>query len=930
MGIITSVFGTHSDREIKRIRPIVNKVLAYDEEFSKKSDEELVGMTLKLKKDLENGKTLDDILPEAFATVREASYRVLGMKPYEVQVIGGIVLHQGRIAEMKTGEGKTLVATMPVYLNALTGKGVHVVTVNDYLAKRDSEWMGKVYRFLGLSVGLIIHDIPLAKRKEMYACDIVYGTNNEFGFDYLRDNMAVKKENLSQRELNYAIVDEVDSILIDEARTPLIISGSSNDTAVSDMYQRADAFVKGLRKFTVVETDTKFEIEDIADDYDYVVDEKANSCVLTANGIKKAERYFNTDNYSDPDNFELQHFINNALKAHGVFKKDQKYVVMDGEVVIVDDFTGRLMPGRKYSDGLHQAIEAKENVKVARETRTLATITFQNFFRMYNKISGMTGTAYTEEAEFRSIYALDVIQIPTNRPIARFDENDAVFTTQQAKYKAILEAVIEAHKNGQPVLVGTVNVDKSEFLSKLFSRAGIKHNVLNAKNHLREAEIVAQAGRKGAVTIATNMAGRGTDIILGGNAEYMAKQEMARLGYTEDLINASTAHNETDDELILEARSRFAKLESKYKEEIAPEAEAVRECGGLYIIGTERHESRRIDNQLRGRAGRQGDPGKSKFYLSLDDDLLRIFGGDKVTQKFNSFGVDESMEIQSGMITKIIESSQKKLESLHFGQRKRTLEYDDVMNSQRKITYEQRQKVINGEDVHETYLKMVEKVADRIISSFFIDKELSKSDKYALGIKLSETFGELPIVLKLKNETDSFDMDQSEILSTLCDEAISYLKEKEETVTEDIFRQAERVILLTAVDQKWMNHIDDMDQLRLAISMRGVAQHDPVVEYKLESTEMFNEMNQSIQNEAVKILMRGKFSAENRMETKSSVRNLQASHAETLPTKAKSINEGNANNQQTRQPVKRDSAKVGRNDLCPCGSGKKYKNCCGK
>ena len=662
MSLVTSIFGTHSDHELKRIKPIVDSVMGLEEEYSKLSDHDLAAKTDEFKKRLADGESLDDILPEAFATVREASWRVLGMKPYRVQVIGGIILHQGRIAEMKTGEGKTLVATMPVYLNALTGKGVHVVTVNDYLAKRDSEWMGKIYKFLKMSVGLIIHDIPNRDRKGMYACDIVYGTNNEFGFDYLRDNMVVRKDQIAQRELNYAIVDEVDSILIDEARTPLIISGRGVES--SDLYKKADAFVKTLKSFTVVETDDKVDMDDLVGDADYVIDEKAKTSVLTANGIAKAEKHFGIDNLSDSDNFDLQHYINNALKANGNFKKDEQYIVQDGEVIIVDDFTGRLMPGRRYSDGLHQAIEAKEGVKVASENKTLATITFQNFFRMYTKLSGMTGTAYTEEAEFRQIYNLDVIQIPTNKPVIRQDDYDAVFKSENGKYSALLRTVKEAHEKGQPVLVGTVSVDKSELLSRIFTKYGIKHNVLNAKNHMREAEIVAQAGRKGAVTIATNMAGRGTDIILGGNAEFLALQEMRKLGYTEELIDASTAHNETDDELVLEARERFSSLEKKFKEELAPEAEEVKELGGLFIVGTERHESRRIDNQLKGRAGRQGDPGRSKFFLSLEDDLLRIFGGDRVTGLADTLGIEDDMEIQFKSLSRMIDSSQKSLK--HF------------------------------------------------------------------------------------------------------------------------------------------------------------------------------------------------------------------------------------------------------------------------
>lgn len=933
MSLITSVFGTHSEHEIKRINGLVNSVMNLEEEYSTLTDSELQAKTQDFKERIEVGEPLDSILPEAFATVREAAWRVLGLKPYRVQVIGGIVLHQGRIAEMKTGEGKTLVATMPVYLNALTGHGVHVVTVNDYLAQRDSEWMGKVYRFLGLTVGLIVHDIPNDKRRDMYNCDIVYGTNNEFGFDYLRDNMVVRKTQLSQRELNFAIVDEVDSILIDEARTPLIISGHGTES--SDLYQKANSFVVGLKKYVVVETDDKVDMDEIVGDCDYVVDEKASTSVLTSNGVKKAEKYFNVENLSDPDNFSLQHYINNALKAHGNFERDQKYVVMDGEVIIVDDFTGRLMPGRRYSDGLHQAIEAKEGVKVADENKTLATITFQNFFRMYKKLSGMTGTAYTEEAEFRDIYSLDVIQIPTNKPIARVDEHDAVFKTQKGKYTAVLKAVLDAHKAGQPILVGTVNVDKSEYLSKLFTKAGIKHNVLNAKNHMREAEIVAQAGRFGAVTIATNMAGRGTDILLGGNSEFLAKQEMRKLGYSEELILASTAHNETDDELIIEARARYASLEKQISEEIAPEAQKVREAGGLFIVGTERHESRRIDNQLRGRSGRQGDPGRTKFFLALDDDLLRIFGGDKVTSTFNSLGVDENMEIQTGIVSRLIESSQKKLEGMHFGSRKQVLEYDDVMNIQRTITYEQRRKVIDGEDMHETYIKMIDRIARRVVESFEVNFVVSESDRYALGMKLTEIFGELPVNLLIKNDKEPM-ISGDEIIDRINKESVEALAVKENEVTTEIFREAERVILLTTVDMKWMDHIDAMDQLKTSIGMRGVAQHDPVIEYKMEGSDMFEEMNNSIQEDAVRVLMKGRFSADKRVETRSAVRNMSEGFGKEanngsaqIPSKAVAP-EGATAPTQTVQPVKRDAKKVGRNDPCPCGSGEKYKNCCGK
>ena len=930
MGLFESIFGTHSDHELKRINPLVDKVFSYEDEYAKLSDHDLAAKTEEFKKRYEDGETLDALLPEAFATVREAAWRVLGMKPYRVQVIGGIILHQGRIAEMKTGEGKTLVATMPVYLNAITGKGVHVVTVNDYLAKRDSEWMGKVYKFLNMSVGLIIHDIPNKERKSMYACDIVYGTNNEFGFDYLRDNMVVNKEQIAQRELNYAIVDEVDSILIDEARTPLIISGRGTES--SDLYQKADTFVKTLKQYTVVETDDKVDMDELVGDADYVTDEKAKTSVLTSNGITKAEKFFNIENLSDPENFDLQHYINNALKANGNFKKDQQYIVQDGQVVIVDDFTGRLMPGRRFSDGVHQAIEAKEHVKVANENKTLATITFQNFFRMYTKLSGMTGTAYTEEAEFRQIYNLDVIQIPTNRPVARIDEYDAVFKTENGKYAAILKAVKEANTKGQPVLVGTVNVDKSELLSRIFSKYGIKHNVLNAKNHMREAEIVAQAGRKGAVTIATNMAGRGTDIILGGNAEFMALQEMRRLGYTEDLIAASTAHNETDDELILEARKRFSDLESKFKAELAPEAEEVRKLGGLFIVGTERHESRRIDNQLKGRAGRQGDPGRSKFFLSLEDDLLRIFGGDRVSAIYEGLGIEDDMELAVKSLTKVIDSSQKKLEAMHFSARKSVLEYDDVNNVQRTITYEQRRQVIFGEDVHGIYLQMIERVASRVCNQFALDGVITPTERYSLGKLLEEIFGQLPSVL-LVQDTDKDIPECDELAAQIADEAKELIAKKENEISTEVFREAERQILLRTVDLKWMDHIDALDQLSNSIRMRSVGQHDPVVEYKLEGSAMFEEMNENIQNDAVKFIMRARFTAETQIEAKPQVREMKESHASAsavTPQSASKPIQGTTGNNQPQAPIKRDSSKVGRNDPCPCGSGKKYKDCCGK
>ncbi len=934
MSLLTRIFGTHSTHEIKRIMPIVDAIDSLDDKFSKMTESELIGMTAKLKDRLSSGESLDDILPEAFATVREASQRVLGMKPYKVQLIGGIILHQGRIAEMKTGEGKTLVATMPVYLNALSGKGVHVVTVNDYLAKRDSEWMGKIYRYLGLSVGVIIHDLSNEQRRDSYYSDITYGTNNEFGFDYLRDNMVDRKAKMVQRELNFAIVDEVDSILIDEARTPLIISGMGEES--SDMYARADHFVKGLKKYTVIETDDKIDMEEIVGDCDYVVDEKAKSAVLTANGVLKAERYFGVDNLSDSQNFELFHYINNALKANGTMTRDQKYVVSDGEVLIVDDFTGRLMYGRRFSDGLHQAIEAKEGVKVERESKTLATITFQNFFRMYSKLSGMTGTAYTEEAEFRSIYNLDVIQIPTNMPMIRLDESDSVFRTQNGKQGAVLETVTEANKRGQPVLVGTVNVDKSELYSKLFTKAGIRHNVLNAKNHLREAEIVAQAGRYGAVTIATNMAGRGTDIILGGNPEYMAKLEMRKLGFSDELIEQATAHNETDDPVILDARKRFSELQSSFKDQTGAEAKKVVEAGGLLIVGTERHESRRIDDQLRGRSGRQGDPGRSRFYLALDDDLLRLFGGERADKVFNTFGVEETLEIKSRYLSGQIESAQKKIEGLNFSSRKHVLEYDDVMNVQRNITYAQRRKVLDGDDIHETYLKMIRIVAERIVSDFTLDGMITSTEKLALSLKISEIFGDLDLSNQLR-ETDGKSVSAAETADMLMDQALERFEKREADITSEIFREAERQILLYNVDQKWMDHIDAMDQLRYAIGMRSVGQQDPVVEYRLEGSEMFEEMNRSIQLDVVRMIMKANIAPEQRISRKSAVRKLQEGHGEANANNPAQPSSGmnrqaaaTTNAPAAKQPIKREASKIGRNDPCYCGSGKKFKNCCGK
>ncbi|MBR5937612.1 MAG: preprotein translocase subunit SecA [Clostridiales bacterium] len=936
MSIITKIFGTHSDHEIKHIMPIVEAIESLSDKYEKMSEDELKNMTNVLKKRLADGETLDDILPDAFATVREAAKRVLGMKHFQVQLIGGIILHQGRIAEMKTGEGKTLVATLPVYLNALSGRGVHVVTVNDYLARRDSEWMGKVYRYLGLSVGLIVHDLDNDERRKAYNSDITYGTNNEFGFDYLRDNMVDRKEKMVQRDLVYAIVDEVDSILIDEARTPLIISGMGGES--SDMYVKADRFVKTLKKFVVVETDEKVDIDDVSGDCDYVVDEKAKTAVLTAKGIEKAEKHFNVNNLSDPENFDLQHYINNALKANGTMERDQKYVVTNGEVIIVDDFTGRLMYGRRFSDGLHQAIEAKEGVKVERESKTLATITFQNYFRMYEKLAGMTGTAYTEESEFRQIYSLDVIQIPTNKKIQRIDEHDAVYKNQSGKYAAVLRQVKEAHEKGQPVLVGTVEVSKSEFLSKIFTRAGIQHNVLNAKNHLREAEIVAQAGRLGAVTIATNMAGRGTDILLGGNPEFMAKQEMRKLGYTEELIDASTAYNETDDETILEARTRFSTLEKEIKEKIAGETQKVIEAGGLFIIGTERHESRRIDNQLRGRAGRQGDPGRTKFFLALDDDLMRLFGGERANAAFETLGVDETVEIQSGILSKQIESAQKKVEGMNFSARRHVLEYDDVMNVQRNLIYEQRRKVLDGMDIHDTIKKMSTAVAERVVERVALDGKINTEECKGLKANISDVFGQVPVIDEItKTINDKETADAEDISEKLVEQALEKIEQRDEEFTPEIFREAERQILLFNVDQKWMDHIDAMDQLRNAIGMRSVGQKDPVVEYRIEGSEMFDEMNMLIQNDTVRLVMKANIEAGQKIERKSSVKKLQEGHGsaqlDAVAKRAQSGADAKANQQAgivQNQPAKRDSKKVGRNDPCPCGSGKKYKNCCGK
>ena len=910
MNILNKLFGTHSDREIKLIMPLVDKVMSYEEEFSKLTDAQLRAKTDELKSRLSDGATLDDILPEAFATVREASWRVLGMKHFRVQVIGGIVLHQGRISEMKTGEGKTLVATLPAYLNALEGKGVHVVTVNDYLAKRDSEWMGKVYAFLGLKVGLILHDMDNDERREAYNADITYVTNNELGFDYLRDNMVIYSNQKVQREHNYAIVDEVDSILIDEARTPLIISGMG--TKSTQLYEVVDKFARTLKMFKIKESDDK-EIDDDVD-ADYIVDEKARTATLTVKGVKKAEQAFNIENLTDPEHMLLHHHINQAIKAHGTMHRDQNYVVKDGQVIIVDEFTGRMMAGRRYSDGLHQAIEAKEHVKVERESKTLATITFQNFFRLYKKLSGMTGTAETEEQEFREIYALDVVVIPTNKPLERKDENDVVYKNQNGKLNAVVKQIAECHEKGQPVLVGTVTIDKSEELSALLKRHGIKHNVLNAKFHEKEAEIVAQAGKFGAVTIATNMAGRGTDIMLGGNAEFMAKDKMRKMEYSEELISEATGYADTDDEEILEARKTYKELYDGFKKETEAERERVVAAGGLYIIGTERHESRRIDNQLRGRSGRQGDVGASRFYLSLQDDLMRLFGSDRLAVMVDRMGLGEDDPIDAKILSNTIENAQKKIEGRNFDIRKHVLNYDDVMNTQREIIYGERQKVLGGENLHDNIMSMVEWVVDNVVATVAGDRQFADEWVWeSYEALMMESFGIAPDFGddKFKFEADDFKDALMEKVTEL------YAEREQEFGTDENgepkMREIERVVLLKAVDNKWMDHIDAMDQLKNGIGLRAYAQRDPVVEYKIEGMDMFEEMVNSIKEETVKMLYHVRINTE--MKREKVAEPVATSHGSDDTLK--------------KQPVKNDK-KVGRNDLCPCGSGLKYKKCCGK
>ena len=910
MGLITKLFGTYSERELKSIYPIVDKIEAMADEYRALTDEELRAKTPEFKARLANGETLDDILPEAFAAVREAAGRVLGLYPYRVQLIGGIVLHQGRIAEMKTGEGKTLVATLPAYLNALTGNGVHIVTVNDYLAKRDSEWMGKVHRFLGLSVGLIVHDLTSDERRAAYAADITYGTNNEMGFDYLRDNMALFSSELVQRGHAFAIVDEVDSILIDEARTPLIISGIGQKS--TEMYSRTEALVARFRKKVIAETDEKEE-EDVNVDADYIVDEKAKTATLTARGIAKAEQYFEIENLSDPENSTIAHHINQAIKAHGTMKRDIDYVVKDGEVVIVDEFTGRLMFGRRYSEGLHQAIEAKEHVTVARESKTLATITFQNYFRLYKKLSGMTGTALTEEEEFGTIYNLDIIEIPTNRPIARIDDPDVVYKTEAAKYRAVIAQVKECHAKGQPVLVGTVSIEKNEHLSYLLSREGIKHNLLNAKNHEKEAEIVAQAGKLGAVTVATNMAGRGTDIMLGGNAEYMAKNDLRKAGLSDELIAEATGYAETDDQEILDARALFAEALAKHKAEIAGEADRVREAGGLFIIGTERHDSRRIDNQLRGRAGRQGDPGETRFYLSLEDDLLRLFGGERITNLMDRMNLDEDTPIENKMLSKSIENAQTSVESRNFQSRKATLEYDDVMNKQREIIYGQRKQVLDGRNLKDTIFGMIRSGISNQVTLH--SGEHGKLDEDGVREILGSLEGMyFPRGMVAETPAELAAMGEDELTELFFNAAVTTYERKEEAVTSPIMRELERVVLLRVVDEYWMDHIDAMQELRQGIRLRAYAQVNPIDAYRKESLEMFEEMISAIQDETVRRIFSARIKSEAEVKRERVAEGIVATTAGDGSVK--------------KQP--RKVQKIGRNDPCPCGSGKKYKQCCGR
>ena len=907
MGLFTKVFGTYSQRELKSIYPIVDKITALEDEYRQLTDAELQAKTPEFKERLANGETLDDILPEAFAAVREAADRVLGMRPYPVQLVGGIVLHQGRIAEMKTGEGKTLVATLPAYLNALTGEGVHIVTVNDYLAKRDSEWMGKVHRFMGLTVGLIIHDMKKEERQKAYQADITYGTNNEMGFDYLRDNMALYANEQVQRGHAFAIVDEVDSILIDEARTPLIISGMGEKS--TQLYDMAEMFAARLKKFVVVESDDKEE-EATDIDADYVVDEKARSVTLTARGVKKAEEFFHLDNLSDPENSTIAHHINQAIKAHGIMKRDVDYVVKDGEVVIVDEFTGRLMFGRRYSEGLHQAIEAKEHLSVQRESKTLATITFQNYFRLYRKLSGMTGTALTEEEEFATIYALDIIEIPTNRPIARIDNEDSVYKTENGKYRAVIQQVKACHAKGQPVLVGTVSIEKNELLDKMLTREGIKHNLLNAKNHEREAEIVAQAGQFGAVTVATNMAGRGTDIMLGGNAEYMAKNDLRKAGLTDELIAEATGYAETDNQEILDARKLFAEKLAQHKAEIAGEADKVRAAGGLFIIGTERHDSRRIDNQLRGRAGRQGDPGETRFYISLEDDLMRLFGGDRVTGMMERMNIDEDTPIENKMLSRAIEQAQTTVESRNFQARKSVLEYDDVMNKQREIIYGQRKQVLDGMDVKGIIMGMMESAIGHQVRSAFMGQEHLDMVQCKELLRGLEGVYFTKYTVKI-DESQLPTLTEDDFIDMFTKAAADFYEKKEQEITPPVMRELERVVLLRVVDEYWMDHIDAMQDLRQGIRLRAYAQTNPVDAYKKESLEMFEEMIDAMKEETVRRLY--------------SVRLRQNEEVKRERVASGMTENVGGDGTVKKRPTK--VVKVGRNDLCPCGSGLKWKKC---
>jgi len=899
MGLLRAMFGNYSEKEIKRIRPILDKVLSYEDEYKALSDSELRAKTDEFKERINNGETLDQLLPEAFAVCREAADRVLSMRHFPVQILGGIILHQGRISEMKT-----LVATLPAYLNALSGKGVHIVTVNDYLAKRDSEWMGKLYRFLGLSVGLIIHGLDHETKKAAYDADITYCTNNELGFDYLRDNMVIYKEQKVQRGHNFAIVDEVDSILIDEARTPLIISGQGDKS--SDLYQKANALARSMKMVKVREMDDKETDEEAEYDGDYVVDEKARTATLTPQGVKKTEEYFGISNLNDTENIKIAHHVNQAIRAYGIMQRDVDYVVKDGEVIIVDEFTGRLMFGRRYNEGLHQAIEAKEGVKIASESKTLATITFQNFFRLYSKVSGMTGTAMTEEAEFREIYKLDVVEIPTNKPLARIDMNDSVYKTEKAKFNAVIENIVECHEKGQPVLVGTITIEKSELLSSMLKKRGIKHNVLNAKHHEKEAEIIAQAGMFGAVTIATNMAGRGTDIMLGGNAEYLAKNALRHDGVSEELIAEATGFAETDDKDIIEARAKFKAYNDDFKAKIAPEAEKVREAGGLFIVGTERHDSRRIDNQLRGRAGRQGDPGSTKFYISLEDDLMRLYGGERISSMMETLKVEEDTPLESKLLSRTIESAQRKKEGMNFAARKHVLEYDDVMNKQRELIYEQRNKVLDGENLKDSILKMIDETIDSYVSIYLSDPirdnwDIKGLKEYFSGwVTSNDDFNFL--------ENDFENITVSEVADKIKEKAHEKYDLREQRFGEELTREMERVILLRCVDTNWMDHIDNMDQLRQGIGLRAYGQHDPVVAYRNESYDMFSAMRDAIREQTAKLTLTVEIRRDEDVKREKVAEETETGKPATV--KGKGV--------------------VSKNALCPCGSGKKYKRCCGK